>query len=117
MPPCIRVDSGLAGTEPREHPRQFFGAYVQVFADPAPEHGGRDVAIASLLLGIVQDLEHDTFATREAVANVRQEVALVDQDPSLSNRGSPSSVQDVKDPGSVAPRCATPPGTAIVSIT
>jgi hypothetical protein len=45
-----------------------------MFADPAPQHRGGDVAAAALFLGIVQDLEHDALAAGEAVANIRQEV-------------------------------------------
>ncbi len=72
-----REESGLARAESREHLRQLLRAYVHVFADASPQHGRGDVAPAAFFLRVVQDLEHDAFATREAVANIGQEVPLV----------------------------------------
>jgi hypothetical protein len=46
-----------------------------MFADSSPQHGRGDVASASLLLGFVQYPENDAFLAREAVANVREDVA------------------------------------------
>ena len=42
-----------------------------MLADPAPQHGGGHVVVAAFLLRLVQDIEHDAFLARQAVANVR----------------------------------------------
>jgi len=43
----------------------------------SPQHGRGDIAPAAFLLGVVQDLQDDSFATGEPVANVRQEIPLI----------------------------------------
>jgi hypothetical protein len=66
----------MPGAEPGEQGRQFFRAHVDVLDDPAPEHGGRHIPTAALLLCFVQDPQHDALRAGEAVANVGQEVPL-----------------------------------------
>ena len=48
-----------------------------MLADPAPEHGGRDIATPALGPGFVQDPQDDPFLPRKPVTHVRQEITLV----------------------------------------
>jgi hypothetical protein len=68
-----------ARAEAREHFGEVLGADMEVLAHPSPEHGCRDVAVATFLLDLVEDEEDYSLLAGEAVADVgeiRQEVVF-----------------------------------------
>src|SRR5262245_14419699 len=66
--------SAFARAEPSKHRGQIFRADIEVLAHATPEHRGRHVADAALLLGLVQHMEDDALLASEAVTDVGQNV-------------------------------------------
>src|SRR5690606_36612006 len=69
----------LARPEPCEHLGQLVRADVEVLADAAPKHRGRNGMVAPLLLRLVQHVEDDALLARQPVASVGQCVGYVVQ--------------------------------------
>lgn len=42
-----------------------------MLANTSPEHGGRHVAIATLLLRLMQDVQHDALSPAQSIPDVR----------------------------------------------
>jgi hypothetical protein len=63
-------------TKPCQHRRKFLGTDIEVFAYPPPQHGCRYVPAAPLLLGLVQNVQDDTFLASQSVTNVGDSVIL-----------------------------------------
>jgi hypothetical protein len=62
--------ASLTRAEAREHFRKGFGTDVEIFADAAPQHCGRNVTVTALFLRLVQDVEDHALFAGQAVANV-----------------------------------------------
>ena len=68
--PASDCGSVLTCAKPGEHFRERLGADVEIFAHATPEHWGGHVVIASFLLRLVEDVQHDPFLARQAIADV-----------------------------------------------
>jgi len=62
----------LPCAESRKHFREVFGTDIEVFADPPPQHRGRNVPVVALRLGFTEDMQDHSLLACQSVANVRQ---------------------------------------------
>ena len=75
--PGQSITTSLTRAKSREHLGKRFGTDVEVFADPPPQHGGRDIAPTTFLLRLMQNVQHNPLLTCQPVADIRYPVVGV----------------------------------------